>query len=222
MAKLVLSTEGALVAQCFVEGDRLTVGREPHNRFVIDDARVSREHAAIVTVGNDHILEDLNSANGTYCNGVRITRRILQHGDVVEFGRFTLRYLNPRAADAALERTMFIPTLDLALGAAAESAPLPASRASRTRFPNGRVVHVAGARNGETVQLDRVVAVFGQPGRQSAVVTRRPQGYFLTAVEGRAPRVNGIAIGRQPRLLRDGDRVTVADCELRFAQDPVR
>ena len=59
MAKLVLSAGGAVLYQCFVDRDRLTVGREAHNQIVIDDPSVSREHAAIVPVGNDHILEDL-------------------------------------------------------------------------------------------------------------------------------------------------------------------
>ena len=70
---------------------------------------MSREHAAIVPIGNDHILEDLRSANGTVVNGTRLSRRILQHGDVMEFGQFHLRYLNPKvAADIDLERTMLI------------------------------------------------------------------------------------------------------------------
>ena len=55
--------------------------------MVIDDPAVSLAHAVIVPVGNDHILEDLGSANGTFVNGTRIERHILQHGDVIEFGK---------------------------------------------------------------------------------------------------------------------------------------
>ena len=65
MAKLVLSAGGTIVHQRFVDDVRLTVGREPHNDIVVDDPSVSRDHAAITPVGNDHILEDLRSANGT-------------------------------------------------------------------------------------------------------------------------------------------------------------
>ena len=109
MAKLVLSSGGSVVFQCFVDKERLGVGRDPTNQIVINDSSVSREHAAIVVVGNDHILEDLASANGTRVNGVRLARRILQHGDVVEFGAFTLRYLNPKTAtEAEFDRTMLI------------------------------------------------------------------------------------------------------------------
>src|SRR6478735_8851116 len=99
MAKLVLSKGGSIVFQCFVDQQRLGLGRDPVNQIVIEDSAVSRLHAAIVAVGNDHILEDLASANGTFVNGKRIPRRrILQHGDVVEFGAYRLRYMNPKTA----------------------------------------------------------------------------------------------------------------------------
>src|SRR5919106_22245 len=158
MAKLVLSAGGAIVYQCFVDKDRLTVGREAHNQIVIDDPSVSREHAAIVPVGNDHILEDLRSANGTVVNGTRLSRRILQHGDVIEFGQFHLRYLNPKvAADIDLERTMLIEGLSVSRLAQLRDAaappvgnvPMPVAGTARTNFPKGRVWMGAGPRAGE-------------------------------------------------------------------------
>lgn len=226
MAKLVLSLGGALVYQCFVDNDRMTVGREATNRIVVDDPAVSREHAAIVTVGNDHIVEDLASANGTFVNGLRVPRRILQHGDVIELGRFKLRYVKPRAAaDADLERTMLIPGLNagldgpLAPARRTEALPLSSSHSSRKNFPDGRMTVVTGARVGETIELRRVVAVFGTPGAWSALIVRRPQGYYLQHLEGwRSPRVNGQRIGKEARLLKHGDRVEIAGQALEFAQ----
>jgi hypothetical protein len=228
MAKLVLSSGGAVVHQCFVDKDRLTVGREAHNQIVIDDPSVSREHAAILPVGNDHILEDLRSANGTVVNGTRLSRRILQHGDVMEFGRFHLRYLNPKvAADIDLERTMLIEGLSATLGAPRDGAtpvvgnvPMPVAGAGRANFPKGRVWMGAGPRAGEVIELDRVVTMFGRPGTASAVVVRRPLGYYVCHVEGRRlPRVNGAAIGREPRKLRHGDVVVAGDERLEFTLD---
>ena len=62
MAKLVLSSGGSVLFQCFVDKERIGVGRDPANQIVINDPSVSREHVAILPVGNDHILEDLASA----------------------------------------------------------------------------------------------------------------------------------------------------------------
>ena len=224
MAKLVLSTGGAVVHQCFVDRERLTVGRESHNQIVIDDPAVSREHAAIVPIGNDHILEDLHSANGTLVNGTKLARRILQHGDVVEFGAFRLRYLNPKfASDIDLERTMLIAGLAVATPAATSafgSVPMPAAETARMHFPRGRVWMGAGPRAGEVIELDRVVSMFGRTGVASAVIVRRPLGYYVSHVEGpRPPRVNGRSIGRDAWLLHHGDIVETGDERLEFTLD---
>lgn len=223
MAKLVLSAGESVLYQCFVDKQRLTVGRDAANPIVIDDPAVSREHAAIVPVGNDHILEDLESANGTYVNGKRVSRRILQHGDVIAFGRFNLRYLNSRAsASVDLERTMLIaglarPDVD---SDDATDVHVPRARSLKLRLPNARVMMLRGSRSGSVIELDRVIAVFGKRGRQLAVITRRPVGYFVTHVEGRRrTRVNGRPIGDEPRLLDHGDVVEVADERLEFSLD---
>ncbi len=223
MAKLVLSAGDSVLFQCFVDKERLTVGRDARNPIVIDDPAVSREHAAIVPVGNDHILEDLESANGTFVNGKRVTRRILQHGDVMAFGRFHLRYLNTRAASGIdLERTMLIAGLARTAdaGDAEADVQVPSAHAPRTRLPKARVMMLRGSRSGSVIELDRVVATFGKPGRQLAVILRRPIGYFVTHVEGRRhARVNGRPIGDEPRLLGNGDVVDVGDEKLEFLLD---
>jgi hypothetical protein len=224
MAKLVLSLQGSIVQQCFVDKDVVSIGREAGNALVIDDPQVDAQHATVVPVGNDHILEDLQSVSGTLVNGTRIARHILQHGDVVQLGSFYLRYLNPRAAaELDLERTMLISGLP---GLRESPATLPAERRmtsahrASVRFPNGRVRAMAGRRAGETIPLDRVIAIFGQPGDQVAVVTRRPQGYFITHVEGRRrARVNGRFIGSEALALAHADRIEVGGEELEFLLD---
>jgi pSer/pThr/pTyr-binding forkhead associated (FHA) protein len=228
MAKLVLSSGGSILYQGFLDEERLTVGRETHNQVVIDDPAVSAKHAVIIPVGNDHILEDLQSVSGTIVNGSRVVRHILQHGDVMQFGAFYLRYLNPRAsADRDLERTMLIAGLHGRVDAAqhesgppAEAVRMPSARPASIRFPKGRVRVLAGSRTGDAIALDRVVAIFGSPGNGLAVVTRRPHGYFITHVEGRHyPRVNGRSIRKEARALHHGDVIEVVDEKLEFLLD---
>jgi pSer/pThr/pTyr-binding forkhead associated (FHA) protein len=225
MAKLVLSSGGSIVHQCFLDQERVNIGSERHNHVVIDDPVVEAEHAIIVPVGNDHILEDLRSIHGTFLNGARVFKHILQHGDVIQFGAFHLRYLNPRAsAERDLERTMLITGLErFAVANPRQSGPppdglrIPSARMTGIRFPKGRVRVIAGSRAGEMIELDRVVATFGTPGDQLAVITRRPHGYFITHVEGRhTPRVNRRSVGKQARALHHGDVIEVADQTLEF------
>jgi len=228
MAKLVLSTGGSMIHQCFLDRERVKVGRAPHNQIVIDDPAVSDEHAAILTVGNDHILEHPSKLIDTLVNGSPSTRHILQHGDTMQFGAFYLRYLNPRAsADSDLDRTMLISGLARVHNAQREPGPaapaghIRSAHAADVRFPKGKVKVIAGSRNSGTIKLDRVVATFGKPGKELAVVTRRPRGYFITHVEGRrSARVNGQSIGgKDARLLRHGDIIEVAEEKLEFLLD---
>lgn len=223
MAKLVLSSGGTVVDQCFLDDASVTIGRAPGNRIVVDDPSIGETHAVILAVGHDYILE---GAQGGLLpvNGTPSQRRILQHGDVIDLGAYHLRYVDTKASsEIDLERTMLIPGLKLDpdrpfdSGEITQDLHIPSARANKARFPSGRIRWRNGARQGETRTLDRVVVTFGESGRAVAVVTRRPQGYYVTHVEGNTfPRVNGESIGREPRHLHTGDVIEVADEVLEF------
>lgn len=63
-----------------------TIGRSSTNRLVLDDERVSREHARVVSSGNVHTVYDLGSTHGTFVNGIQVTQQNLQAGDQIMLG----------------------------------------------------------------------------------------------------------------------------------------
>jgi phosphoserine phosphatase RsbU/P len=65
----------------------ILVGRGPYNHVVIDDTRVSWQHARIAPQQNGLVIYDLNSRNGTLVNGAAVTRQSLEPGDVLSFGK---------------------------------------------------------------------------------------------------------------------------------------
>jgi hypothetical protein len=212
MAKLVVSRDGAVVDQRFLERARVTIGRDPASDVIVDDPAVRGLHAAIVAVGNDYILEDLVGERGIDVNGTPMARRILQHGDVVALGAYHVRFVDAKgASEIDLERTMLISGLR---PEAADTPPAPATavsatRAAKSRFPTGRIHFASGPRVGQVQELDRVIAAFGTRGQDYVVIARRPQGFFVTRVEGKAPRVNDEEIAEGPCLLRNGDVVEI-------------
>ncbi|MGH6691214.1 MAG: FHA domain-containing protein, partial [Gammaproteobacteria bacterium] len=100
MAKLILSLEGSVIREIPLDKERLTIGRRPQNDIQIENLAVSGEHACIVTILNDSFLEDLGSTNGTLVNGNPIKKHILQNNDVVEIGKYKMKYV-VEAAPAA-------------------------------------------------------------------------------------------------------------------------
>jgi len=110
-AKLILSMDGTVLHEYILNKERMTIGRRSHNEIVIDNLAVSGEHAAIVTILNDSFLEDLDSTNGVMVNGVPIKKHFLQNNDVIEIGKYKLKYLNEQPGSAAaedFEKTMML------------------------------------------------------------------------------------------------------------------
>lgn len=110
-AKLILSMDGVVIKEYPLNKERMTVGRKAHNDIVIDNLAVSGEHAAIVTILHDSFLEDLDSTNGLEVNGAPTKKHFLQNNDLIEIGKYKLKYVNDQAGQvnaADFEKTMVL------------------------------------------------------------------------------------------------------------------
>jgi pSer/pThr/pTyr-binding forkhead associated (FHA) protein len=335
MAKIILSLEGSVIREFPLDKDRVTIGRKPQNDIQIENLAVSGEHACIVTILNDSFLEDLGSTNGTLVNGNPIKKHILQSNDVIEIGKYRLKYVVEKVAGASapvedFEKTMVMTRSPKAAAAApkpaapapaapptaapgfksaapaqanpptaapgfksvapaqanpptaapgfksaasapavppqaapapkpaasAQAAPAPAAPASKPAAPAPAVPPPAtpapaaaqpaaapapvpttppkpavsvetkplaalqmltGGNAGKEIELTKNLTTLGRPGVQVAVITRRPQGYFITHVEGASfPAVNGKPLDAQARPLNDHDVIELAGVKMEF------
>ena len=110
-AKLILSMNGVVLQEYVLDKERMTIGRKPGNDIVIDNLAVSGEHAVIATILNDSFLEDLDSTNGVMVNGVAIKKHLLHNNDLIEIGKYKLKYLNEQKSQmtaADFEKTMVL------------------------------------------------------------------------------------------------------------------
>jgi len=83
---------GVFVQKSFAASQRLVVGRGEECDIRLDGLLISNRHAAVALTASGLQLEDLNSTNGTYVNGQRITgRTTIQAQDVIQIGPFVLR-----------------------------------------------------------------------------------------------------------------------------------
>ena len=229
MAKLVLSLNGMVQSEYSLDNERISLGRKPDNNIQVDNLAVSGKHALVITMLDDSFLEDLGSTNGTYVNGKLIKKHALRDGDVVGIGKHELKYVNEHAtADEDFEKTMIIrPGSANAAKAAAESAVAeggtPVSAPPRpSGMLLGKLRVLDGPIAGKEFKLTKALITLGKPGVQVAVISRRPQGYSLTHIEGGGqnsnyPIVNGTSLGPQAYNMNNGDIIKLAGIKMEFS-----
>jgi pSer/pThr/pTyr-binding forkhead associated (FHA) protein len=313
MAKLILSLDGMVIREYPLTKERTTIGRKPHNDIVIDNLAISGEHAMIMTILNDSFLEDLGSTNGTLVNGQPIKKHFLQNNDVVELGKYKLKYVTEataaQASPADFEKTMVLrappasakpepkpeagkdpmtttstsvgkafgdtvvnpemmqthgpnlreaarqaaaapppppaaPTVAPpapppaaaaqaaapALGTATQPGPVhaptpsmppPPAAPGASPQPLGTIQILSGPSAGKELPLSKPLTTLGKPGVQVAVIAKRPQGYFITHVEGATfPVVNGKQLDAQAHPLNDHDVIELAGVKMEFYLKP--
>jgi len=91
MAKLVLLSAGMTGRTHELKVDKTTIGRVEDNTFQIAEPSVSSHHCEILLRGADIVVKDLNSTNGTFINGEKVTETVLKPGQVLRLGQIEMR-----------------------------------------------------------------------------------------------------------------------------------
>ena len=245
MPKLILSMDGLVLKEIALDRERTTIGRKPSNDIQIDNLAISGEHAVITTILDDAFLEDRNSTNGTYVNGQPIKKHVLHNNDVVELGKYRLKYIadTPRttapafgyakaaAGEPVPQRADAAPAAAPAAGSSAPQPPAAAptetavmsavaasaANAGGDAIGIGVIRVLSGPNAGRELELSKAMTKLGKPGKQVAAITRRLHGYYIAHVEGDAfPRVNGVELDARAHRLGDRDVVEVASVTMEF------
>lgn len=231
MGKLVVSLEGVIIKEVLITKDKTTLGRRPYNDIVIDNLAVSGEHSLLQRVGSDLFIEDQNSTNGTYINGKSVKRQLLAHNDIIEIGKYKIKYLIESGTD--FERTMILKASSQPPAYGSAGAPgsppqgsVPPNLGGTSGFGTfGHKVLPAsikvlnGGAAGREVSLTKVVTTVGKPGVQVASITKRPGGYVFAHVEGaQRPTINGNFLIGESVHLKNGDVIELAGTKMQFVQ----
>jgi hypothetical protein len=203
MSKIISSLNGVVVKEWDLTQDRTTLGRRSLNDLVLDSRSVSGEHAVLVRSARGCLVEDLNSTNGVFVNGVRVQKMALKNGDILDIGQFKLTYVHEEV-ESDFDKTMVY-----------RSPPVVPKK---TEVVGKAVVRVlSGAAAGREVALVKPVSAFGKPGVAMASIVRRPHGFTVAMVEGiEPPTLNAVALGEAPQTLKDGDVLELAGVRMQF------
>jgi uncharacterized RDD family membrane protein YckC len=123
VAKLIINPTSGAKKEIPLSGRVISIGRDPSNDLVLSDSMVSRRHAILELRGEEYVLRDNNSSNGTLINGDKISSEHPVHdGDLISIGSCRLLFQSDSASVGASASP---PTAMSAAPAA--SAPAPAA-----------------------------------------------------------------------------------------------
>lgn len=83
---------GVNVLRFVLDKDVLSLGRAASNDLQLENDNVSRTHARLTRIDDEYTLEDLDSRNGIFLNGLAVHSAVLRDGDEVHIGDFTFTY----------------------------------------------------------------------------------------------------------------------------------
>jgi pSer/pThr/pTyr-binding forkhead associated (FHA) protein len=214
MPELVVKLGDTVVQRYIVEKDIISIGRAKDNDIVIENLSVSRNHARIRRQGNAYVLTDLNSANGTFVNNVRITKTEILDGDVITIGKHQILFINKDLSES-----------DVIVEALAADRTMVIDRAEKV----GILCCTEGKLKGKTFALTKAETTIGKSphcdiviaddwflAKKQAIISRHGTEYEIRDLGTiRRTRVNGKPISGAQRLA-EGDTIEISSERLLF------
>ena len=223
MPKLILKFDDRELRECAVGNEPVSIGRRPDNMIIIDHPVVSGRHARVFREGNQYVVEDLKSTNGTFVNHKPIARHTLVEGDTVLVGKHSLVFslAGGRQEPAEDDNAGRDDDRQSPMDAIVPKTAIPAPPA---RIGSVRVV--SGKSDRSEYALVAVTTIIGTSDtahirtrgwfkpRVAAAIARKGEGFTVTPM-GAAVIVNGQKVSNRQELA-DGDRIEVSGLTLEF------
>lgn len=231
MSKIQVFFGGTLQSEFSLESrEEYSVGRAPDCDIVIDNLAVSRRHCLFKNVHQQWLIEDNQSANGTFLNGQRVSSQPLKHQDRIVVGKHTLLFDDYGSVEVRQEvpATTDKPAEALEDGDATcfVRREVVAQYVQRSEKGKPMVLVLEGMRR-KVVQLDKALTVIGKGSQcdlridgwlikgEQATVIKQQYGFKIIHGGGwRALRVNGVKT--QEAMLSAGDVITIAGNRISF------
>ena len=208
----MLKFEAAFMKEIPLDKPAFTLGRKPDNDIVLDNAAVSGHHCKMYESGGGWFVEDLNSTNGTFVNGRKTLKAGLKNGDIVAIVKYSLVYADdsPGAAaggDASLPQQKpkppeaFLEVLENPLD-------------NRKEFSLTALSTYIGQSSQASIPY-KSGGLFSSGPELAAVITMRPDGYYLNPIKEGFAKYNGNPLGEKV-ILKDDDVIEVGVTRFRF------
>jgi pSer/pThr/pTyr-binding forkhead associated (FHA) protein len=235
MATLALMyKEKQLQAYPLGMGDTLIIGRQNTNDIVIDNLAVSSLHSKVESIGEDFLLIDLQSENGSFVNDKRIKSHWLNDGDVITVGKHTLLFSNPKTRNSpgkmssSIIETMQMDTEKFRQLLKQNEIDLPPAEDRPRKTISGSLAFLSERR--QNLPLNELPVRIGKAassdivvkglfiGKTAAVINKIGDGWHLSYVGGLAKvKINGNTVKTAVKLSRL-DIITIGGSKIQFIE----
>ncbi len=231
MPTLTLKFKEKVIGEYLLEkGSSINIGRNQQNKILIENIAVSGSHAKIDSVGEQFLLTDLQSKNGTFVNEQLVTTHYLQQGDLITIGKHSLAFaynesesVPDEISDSGMDKTM---VMDTKLHRAMMAKISSKQDSSKNNGQVGALSFLSGC-TGDGKLEKKLTKIGKDPssdivisgmlvGKTSVTISKRPNGYFLSYVGGMAkPKINGKTV-KQSVELKEFDMIEIGSGKMQF------
>ena len=215
------------------KGLSLTIGRRTNNDVVIENLAVSGHHAKIDSVGDQFVLIDLQSKNGSFVNENIINTHWLKDGDVINIGKHAIAFNYtedeqiPGDGSDKIEKTMVMDTSQYRsmMKNSKPNAPKPLIKDDNVDSTGGLAFLAGGSGK---IKLSKKITKIGKHpksnivikgmwvGQTALTISKKPDGYYLSYVGGMSkPKINNKTI-KHSSILNDLDIIDIGPAKLQF------
>ncbi len=237
MARLILTFNKQVLQEYPFLKDNVTIGRNEDNTIVIDNLAVSGYHARIDKAGDDFVITDLQSTNGTFVNDKMVYSHKLSHGDNVIIGKHIILFVGAdqetgelKEGKMDLDKTMMLDTIRQKELLSKQPTP---SQTPKAPEKIGVVSFIDGSDVGE-IELTKKLTKIGKAntseirlsglfmGSTAATISKRPSGYAISFTGGMSKlKVNGEVV-KESIPLKDFDTIELGSNKFQFYQKEVK
>lgn len=209
MAKVIVTLNGLIQQEVVLDKSRLSIGRRPTNDLILDQLTISGQHAAIDIASVGVFILDLGSTNGTMVNGQPITKHLLLHDDVIEIGKYKLKYQTDTVPCDAKSAKQVL-TADVPLKTAAVKSDAP------TLIAKIKVLN--GSNAGRELFLNKPVTTLGSQGVLVISITREQGYYYVAQLEGPSLlKINDQLLVTSSQRLQNEDVIDLSGTMMKFS-----
>lgn len=199
MARLTLTFKDRTLQELPIETDDIGIGREPDNALQIDSLAIAPHHAVVRITDDGPTIHQLDIAHLVFVNDQKVSEHRLADGDRITIGKHEIIYRDdePRYPGSNQASGPFL-------------KPLKPAREASLQVLKGKNI-------GLMIPLRGGMTRLGKDDSGSAVIAKRKDGYFLSALSGmQSVRVNDAAVGDRTVQLSNGDIIKISEHFFQF------